>query len=435
MGFILVTGCAVAARASDWAQFRGPNGTGISADSAPAPVSFSETENLKWKIALPGPGSSSPIIVGDRIFVTCWSGYGVDRADAGDPQKLKRHLVCIDRQSGQPLWNRVVDPFLPEEAFRGMFAENGYASHTPVSNGKNVFAFFGKTGVAAFDFDGNQLWKTQVGTESDRRGWGTASSPILYENLVIVTAASESEALVALDQQTGKEVWRKEATGFAGTWGTPVLVKVDDQRTDLVLGVPFEIWGFDPATGKLRWFCEAMNTDSFCSSVTVQGNVVYAVEGRGGGSIAVRAGGDGDVSKTHVVWNGRHNGRISTPVAHEGRLYFVSGGVLNCVDLATGERVFQGRLAGGGAPERAGQAGGGRRGGQDYSSPVIADGKLYFVSRSGDVSVAKLGNEFELLATNRVTQAQEDFSGTPAISNGEVVIRSSRHLYCFSLPR
>jgi hypothetical protein len=256
---------------------------------------------------------------------------------------------------------------------------------------------------------------------------------------------------VALDKRTGREVWRKEAQGFAGTWGTPVLVKVAADRTDLVLAVPYEIWGFDPQTGKLRWFCEALKTDSFCSSLTVDNDVVYAVEGRGGGSIAVRAGGTGDVTKTHVVWTGRHNSRISTPLLSDGRLYFIAGGIVNCITAAQGEKVFQARLGEGGdtPPEggggrgargfgRGGPGGGGGGrggvGGQDYSSPVAADGKLYYVSRGGEIHVLKLGETFEKLATNRLTSDPEDFSGTPAISDGQIFIRSSRHLYCVSLP-
>lgn len=440
-----------ASHAADWVRFRGPNGTGVAPEAIATPARFGPDENLRWKAKLPGPGSSSPIVVGERVYVTCWSGYAESRDELGDIRQLKRHLVCLDRRSGENVWDRTIDSEGQEEAYRGMFAENGYASHTPVSDGERIYVYFGKGGAAAFDLAGERLWLTVLGKESDRRGWGSASSPVLYEDLVIVTASAESEALVALDQRTGREVWRKEAQGFAGTWGTPVLVKVAEDRTDLVLAVPYEIWGFDPRTGKLRWFCEALNTDSFCSSLTVDQDVVYAVEGRGGGSIAVRAGGTGDVTKTHVVWTGRHNSRISTPLIADGRLYFIAGGIVNCITATKGEKVFQSRLgeggetpagAGGGRGGRGfggggpGGGGGGRggRGGQDYSSPVAADGKLYYVSRGGDIHVLKLGDTFEKLATNRLTSDPEDFSGTPAISDGQIFIRSSRHLYCVSLP-
>ncbi len=434
------------AAAEDWARFRGPNGTGISTDAEPTPVEWSPTKNLKWKVRLPGPGSSSPIIVGDRVIVTCWSGYGVDRNDPGDQANLVRHLLCYDRNDGSLIWERKIDSVLPEDQYGGMFAEHGYASHTPVSDGQRIFAFFGKTGLHAFDMDGNPLWSKTLGSESDPRGWGSASSPILYGKLVIVPAIAESEALVALDQETGNEVWRQEAQGFGGTWGTPILVPVDGERTDLVMGVPYEIWAFNPETGKLRWFCTAMDTNSYCSSVVAQDSVVYGIEGRGGGSIAVKAGGNGDVTASNVVWSGQDSSRIGTPLLSGGKLFAISGGVMTCIDAASGKRLFQGRLSsprgnaaeanpqpqpGGPGQGRGGRGGGrGGMGGQDYSSPVAAGDRLYYVSRSGEMYVLKMGEMFEELARNRVTDDAEDFSATPAISHGALFIRSSAHLYC-----
>ena len=455
--------CCHVLPADDWARFRGPNGSGVSPDPQPAPVTWRPTENLKWKIALPGPGSSSPIVVGERVYITCWSGYAMTRdGDPGDQSQLKRHLICIDRKDGSIVWDKTVPATLPEDPYGGMFAEHGYASHTPVSDGKRIYAFFGKSGVVAFDLDGNILWTTPVGTESDPRGWGSASSPILSETLVIVPATAESEAIVALDADTGKEVWRQEAGGFSGTWGTPVLVSIDDQRTDLVIGIPGEIWGFNPKTGKLAWYCTSIENNSYCSSVVTDGQMVYAVEGRPGGSIAVRAGGSGDVTQSHVVWTGRDMNRIGTPVVHEGKIYFLSAGIANCIDAATGKKIYQERLAGNGAgdsaaggneanpgnPPRQGgpgegapgqrgpgrRGGGGGRGGQDYSSPVVAAGKLYYVSRAGEAYVIKLGETYEKLAVNRVTTDREDFSGTPALSRGELVLRSDKHLYCIAVP-
>jgi outer membrane protein assembly factor BamB len=330
-----------------------------------------------------------------------------------------------------------------------MMRENGYASHSPVSDGEKVFAFFGASGVHAYDLQGKLLWKAEVGTGLDRRGWGSASSPILCNNLLIVTALVESNALYALDKETGKVVWKQEAKGYSSMWGTPALVEVAG-HTELVVAAPGEIWGLAPETGKMLWYCEALSPDSMCSSVLVDGEIVYAVEANmGGGKVAVRAGGSGDVSKTsQVLWSGRENGRIGTPLAYEGRLYWVSGGVVNCLDMQTGERVYQGRLSGssgsaaGGRPGGLGASGGpggfgfrggmgGGRGGQDYSSAVAADGKLYFVRRSGETAVIKLGDKFEPLATNKFEEGG-DFSATPAISNGEIFIRSSKTLYCIA---
>jgi len=465
--------------AADWARFRGPNGSGVSSDTQAVPTTWSPTENLKWQVDLPGPGSSSPIVVGQHVFVTCWSGYGTDRLNPGEQKNLRRHLVCLDRDTGRTVWSKSVAPTRPEEVeeYAGMFAEHGYASHTPVSDGKRVYAYFGKSGAVAFDLEGNQLWQTVVGTESDPRGWGSASSPILFGDILIVTATAECEALVGLDTKSGKELWRQEAAGFNATWGTPVLVPVDGQRTDLVIGVPNEIWGLNPSTGKLRWYCEAMQTDSFCSSVVTHGDTVLAIEGRGGGAIAVRAGGRGNVTDSHVVWSSKHTNRIGTPIVYDGRVFFVTRGVVNCINAATGKRIFQARLeaeeagaaktnpAGGdkggrgtesgtegGRGTEGGDPGGGSRGepgrgpgggqrfpgvggfGGDYASPVIAGGNLYYVTRVGKMFVFQADGTFDqaTVKVNRVTDDREDFSGTPAISNGQLFVRSSRRVYCIA---
>lgn len=440
---LVMAGSAVA---GDWVRFRGPNGSGVSPDDKATPVTWSDTENLKWKAELPGPGSSCPIVLGNRVFVTCWSGYGVDRRDPGDQKNLKRNLLCIDRETGKTVWSKEIDAVLPEDRYGGMFAEHGYASHTPVTDGERLYVFFGKTGVLAFDLEGNKLWQTSVGTGSDPRGWGSASSPILYKNLVIVTASAESESLIALDKATGKEVWNQDASGFAGTWGTPVLVDVAEGKQELVLAVPYEVWGFNPETGKLLWYCEVPGSDSMCASAIVQDDIVYVLGDRGG-AVAIRAGGKDDVTKTHILWSVSANARISTPVLDKGRIYWFSSRVANCIDAKTGERIYQSRLSGGtsadagnntadsGRPSGGFSRGfGGGMGGQDYASPVAADGKLYFMSRSGTAYVIALGPTFELLAQNRFASDSGDFSATPAISDGQLFIRSSKYLYCVANP-
>jgi len=445
VGLSIAVGLAVASlgHAGDWPRFRGPNGSGISPDEQPAPVTWSETENLKWKIDLPGPGSSSPIVVGEKVFVTCWTGYATQRGNPGDQQDLQRHLICVDRQTGKVLWDQAVEPVLPEDPYTGMFTQHGYASHTPVSDGQRVYAYFGKTGMVAFDLDGKRLWQKSLGTESGPQGWGSASSPILFNNLVIATATAESEALVALNKETGEEVWRKEAAGFSGTWGTPILVDCGGGRIDLVLAVPFEIWSFNPEDGKLRWYCESFPSDSMCSSAVANDGMIYAMETgpRGGGTAAVRAGGEGDVTTSHVVWKGKDRSRIGTPVLHEGRLYWVNNRIANCIDAKTGQRIYEQRLSGEspaasggqGRPAGRGAGRGGPGGGADYSSPVLAGGKIYYVTRSGDCFVLKAGGEFAELARNRFATDDGDFSATPAVSNGELFIRSSKRLYCVAV--
>ncbi len=448
--------------AADWDRFRGPNGTGISADTESVPASWSPKENVQWKIALPGAGVSSPIVVGDRIFVTCFSGYGVSRDDVGKIEDLKRHLVCVDRTTGKQLWEKVIPAAPGEDPYTGMgIPAHGYASHTPTSDGKNVYVFFGKSGVFAFDMAGNQIWKADVGTGSDDRQWGSASSPILHEELLVVPAGPESRAIVAIDKYTGKQVWKADSDNLGNVWGTPALVKVGDAQ-ELVIGAPSEIWGLNPKNGKLRWYCSFTENDQFSSSVVVDGDTVYAVEGRGGGSVAVKAGGKDDVTNSKVVWQGRDSSRFATPLVHNGRLYFVGNRVFTCVDAKTDEKIYEERLKGtggenpgpggpggrpgagpggpgggpggfgGGGPGGGGRGGRGGFGGGDYASPVLADGKIYYTARNGETFVVKAGDQFEQLAVNKVTDEQEDFGATPAISKGAIFIRSNKHLYCIS---
>ena len=287
--------------AEDWPRFRGPAGMGVTADST-LPTQWSPNANLGWKTELPGPGASSPIIVGNKTFVTCYSGYGVDQANPGEMENLTRHLICADVETGKILWQKDIKAVLPEDPYTGVgVPAHGYASHTPVSDGKHVYAFLGKSGVYAYDMNGEEVWNADVGKESDPTKWGSSSSPIIYKNIVIVTASAESQAIVGLDKTTGKELWRQEAGGLDGMWGTPTLVKVDDNRTDIVMCVAKELWGLDPENGKLRWFADATGAQHAYSSIVANDNRVFAFTGRGGGSIALDVGSSGDISQTNTV--------------------------------------------------------------------------------------------------------------------------------------
>ena len=288
-----------------------------------------------------------------------------------------------------------------------------------------MFAFFGKSGVHAFDLDGKPLWDVNLGQESDPWKWGSSSSPIVFEDLVIVTASAESQAVVGLDAATGKEVWRAEAKGLDGMWGTPTLVPVGDGRTDLVMSVPKEIWGLDPSTGKLRWYAEATGADQAQSSPVVVDGVVIAFTGRGGGSVAVKAGGEGETTDSSVLWSGRETSRFGSPIAYGDRVYLVANGVVTVVDRESGERLDQVRLEGA-------VRGGGGFGSLDYASPVIAGNHLYYLNGSGQMFVFQLGEELKQIAVNRVSTGEETFGGTPAISDGRMVLRSSAALYCLA---
>ncbi len=215
---------ASSAGAADWPQFRGPGGSGVG-DAKGLPVTWSSTDNVVWRTKLPGPGTSSPIVVGKRVYVTCYTGYGLEPGQ-GDMDKLMRHLVCIDRANGDVLWTKDFKPVLPESKYGpgGNESQHGYSSSTPASDGKRLYVFFGKSGVYCLDLDGNEIWQAGVGTGT--HGWGSSNSPLLYKNLVIINASIESNALVALDKNSGKEVWR--AKKIDASWNTPVLVNAPD---------------------------------------------------------------------------------------------------------------------------------------------------------------------------------------------------------------
>lgn len=410
---------AATARGEDWTQFRGPNGAGTA--DANLPVGWSDTKNLRWKTALPGPGSSSPITLGDRIFVTCYSGYGVPKANGGDIKTLQRHLVCINRGDGKIRWTKTIPGELPEDSYQGYLSEHGYASSTPVADSDRVYCFFGKGGVVAFDLNGQQLWKTGVGKESSNRQWGSGSSLILYKNLVIVNASEESKSIRALDKSTGKEVWKAVGAALELAYGTPSLVMLQDGHQELVIAVPGEVWGLNPDTGKLKWHAEHELTGNICPSIISDGETIFVFGGyRSAGSLALRAGGEGDVTKSHFLWSSRNSSYVATPVLHSGHLYWIDDrGQAFCVSAKNGELVYRERVSGlstGGRPV--------------YASPVVANGKMYIPSRWNGVFVLPAKPEFKILAQNQFSGDESDFNATPAISNGELFLRSNRFLYC-----
>src|SRR5262245_54358843 len=295
---------ALAAGAADWRGFRGPGGSGVS-DEKGLPTKWSDKENVVWRAPLPGPGTSSPVIAGDRVFVTCYSGYGVPGDDEGEQKALKRHLLCLDRKKGTVLWQKDVAAKLPEPRYASHLALHGYASSTPAVDAERVYVFFGKSGVYAFDLKGKQLWQKDVGAKT--HGWGSATSPVLYKDLVIVNASVEGRSLVALRKKDGEEEWK--ASGVGGTWNTPVLVDVNGGKQELVVRGTSSLVGFDPSTGKKLWNFDGFRDGYVCPTVVAKDGIVYSLGGRfEGTNVAVKAGGTGDVTETNEVWTTKVGG-------------------------------------------------------------------------------------------------------------------------------
>lgn len=411
VGLFLITGYAsgrAGADEADWLQFRGPGGAGISSAKG-VPTRWDRETNLLWK-AEPGPGSSSCIVKGERLFLCSYSGYGTPGQPRGDISDLKRHLICLDARTGKTRWTRSLAARMPEQ--ETIREEHGYASSTPVADDDRVYAFFGKSGVFAFDHDGTQLWQADVGTRLN--GWGSAASPILYRNLVLVNASVESESLVALDRASGKEVWR--AKGIRESWATPILVPTAADKVELVVPIFRKLLGLDPNTGDLLWSCDTEINWYMVPTPVAHAGVVYCIGGRSGGALAVRSGGRGDVTATHRLWTGRKGSNVSSPVYHAGHLYWANDnlGIVYCADAKTGDLVYEQRLG---------------RADQIYAGVTLIDNRLCYTDRGGRTFVVAVGPKYELLATNDLPDRSR-FNACATVAGGRLYLRSNRSLYC-----
>ncbi len=395
------------ASSGEWAQFRGPDGLGVS-DATGLPVKWSSDQNIAWKTDLPGPGTSSPVVVNGHVYLTCYSGYGLE-PNEGNKDDLMRHVVCVDRVTGRIAWTKDFTPEQPESTYQaGNDAQHGYSSSTPASDGKRLYIFFGKSGVYCLGLDGNQLWHASVG---DRvTGWGSSNSPVLYKNLVIINASVESGSLVALDKATGEEIWR--ADGMRSSWNTPLLVDVPNGKTEVVVVTSGHILGLDPDTGEELWRCKAFD-GYICPSPVAHNGIVYAIQSS---SLAIRAGGRGDVSETHRLWESRGSSTVPSPVYHDGRIYWIPGSTTLCLNAKDGKLVYQERLQ----PST----------GTVYSSAIVADGKLYCVSQHNGTYVVAAKPEFELLAHNVFEDDDSRANASPIVDNGQLLLRTDRRLYC-----
>ena len=411
---LLLTLLSLIAQAADWPQFRGPTADGVTTDTN-LPLTWSEKENLVWRTELPGPGSSSPIVSGDKVFLTSYSGYGIDIKEPGDMSKLKRHALCLDKKTGKVLWDNEIVTDLPNTPYNGTYiTTHGYASSSAVTDGKGVFFFMANAGVFAFTLDGKKIWDVSVGEKP--HPWGVGTSPILYGDLLIVNAALESNQLLALDRKTGKTVW--SAKGFPASWNTPTIVKVEG-HDELVVNSSGILRAFDPKDGRELWSCESIKGAELCPSVVAHDGVVFVI-GTGGKALAVRAGGKGDVTATHIIWQAQKGSNVGSPVYHDGHLYFVNDtrGTATCLDAKTGAVVSEQPML----KEKRDRW---------YATPLLSGNRLYYTSRQSGTVVLAAKPTFEVLATNVIDDDDSVTNASPAVSDGQIFLRSNKYAYCF----
>jgi outer membrane protein assembly factor BamB len=389
--------------AADWPGWRGPTGDGIAPDKK-LPVKWSSTENVRWKLDLPGPGDSSPIVWGNRIFIT----------QSLDAKGTQRALFCIDRAKGAILWKKVTD-FADKEPIQ----YHPFCSATPVTDGRRVVACFGSAGLVCYDFEGQELWRKDLGKL--HHIWGNASSPIMHGDLVIMWCGpGERQFLAAFDKKSGGKVWQHDEKGtspkdFAGSWSTPIVVRVGNHE-ELILCVPEKVKAFDPKTGTELWSCAGMGKLSYVTPVCSPDGIVVAFSGFYGPALAVKAGGHGDVTKTHRLWlqTQKNPQRIGSPILLGDKVYLLSEpGLAQCFDLKTGEDLWKKE----------------RLGGTTWSSMVMGGGNIYVANDAGEINVIAAEPVFRQLACN-VLDKNDKIQASPAISDGEIFIRSHKALYC-----
>lgn len=395
--------------AENWPSWRGPGGMGISVDAA-APIRWTKTEHVRWRVELPEPGNSTPVVWGDRVFVT--------QALA---KQNRRTVMCFDRATGKLLWQSGVTYAQPDITH----PTNPLASPSPVTDGQLVYAWFGSGGLAAYDFTGRQVWLRDLGPQ--KHTWGYASSPVLSGDRLILNFGPGARAFViALDKKTGTTAWQFDippsvgipAAGWTaedmyGSWGTPLVVRTDG-RDELIVSGPRRVYALDPVKGTIIWTSEGLSDLVYSSPVSAAG-VVVAMGGFGGASLAARLGGSGDVTNSHRLWQTpRSRQMIGSGVIKDGYVYVVdAGGIAECMDVKTGKVVWTQRL---------------RSSGDEgvWSSLVLNQDRIYVMNKSADVFIFKAAPRFELLATNALG---EDTNSSVVISDGDIFLRTHAALW------
>ncbi len=408
--------CVSTLNAVDWPAWRGADGSGISPEKN-LPVKWSASENVRWKVDLPEPGNSTPIVVAGKVFLT----QAVDD---------ERTLMCFDRRDGRLLWQKGVTTSAEEITHK----TNPYCSPSPVSDGERVIASFASDGLFCYDLEGRELWRrTDLGRQVHI--WGAGTSPAIYGELCFLNfGPGETTYLLAVNKRTGKTVWKHdEDTGYGepptadvrggkggnatyiGSWSTPVLAQIEG-KDQLLLSWPRRLAAYDPASGKELWTCDGLNPLVYTSPLVSPERVVVAMGGFGGMALAVKPAGSGDITRRRLWHDPKTKQRIGSGVIHEGHVYIHNDpGVAECFDLASGELVWEERL-----PATVAT-------GQNWSSVMLADGLCYTITQGGDCFVFKASPKFEVVAVNPLGE-RSNSSIVP--SDGELFIRTHKALRC-----
>ncbi len=426
---------ATHASAQNWPSFRGPHAGGVSdGQDLPARWSAEEGLNVRWKTRIPGLAHSSPVIWGDRLYVTtAVSSAGDDRFKAGlygegtaseDRSIHQWKVFALDKRTGEIVWERVAYQGVPKEK---RHIKATYANASPATNGAYVVALFGSQGLYAFTSDGTLAWKRDLGRldvgayDAPDYEWGPASSPIIFEKTVIVQVDTQGEDYVfALDLGSGETLWKTERDELP-SWGTPTVCQ-GEKRAELVTNGSRFIRGYDPVTGRELWRLGGSSRITAPTPVCEEGVIVVASGRRPERPLfVIRPGAEGDItpgegrtSSPDVVWSREGRGPyMPTPLVYRGHLYVLQNqGILDCYELETGREVYRQRLP---------------HGGSGFSgSPVAADGVLYLPGEDGDVFAVRTGPEFRLLARNPLGEL---LMSSPALSEGTMYLRAHHHLF------
>ena len=394
----------------NWSRFRDFDGA-ASSPYSDAPIKWTDERNIVWKAELAGRGASSPVVWKDRVFVTSYTGYSIDAIGDGSKNELQHHVICLDRNTGQQIWQRSIKASSAVQPMNKELMEHGYASSSPTTDGQNVFVFFGASGLYAFNMNGELAWKANVGHRTHH--FGSSSSPIVFGNLVIVNASIESDAAYAFDKESGKAVWKIDDVDFS--FSTPVIAQMDRRNFEMIVNHKHWVRGFDPFTGKELWRCKGID-DYVVPTPIVNGGIVYCSGGKERRIMAITLGGRGDVTETHKLWEKPLAANVSSPIFYEGHIYVINTGrVLECIKAEDGSLVKQVRT-------KANQ--------QVYASPTRIGEHFLIPTIDKGVLVYEASPDLELMNVNEFEAVKNDFKASVVCSEHDILLRNDDFIYC-----